>query len=93
MAAHIPIETTYYHRRLTKDFLSRDDVKRAGEFERIPLGNDSFFPYYMKLTSDYYMNEYHGLEDKEVFSLTTEDEILEIHLDEDKNINQVYQVL
>ena len=46
-----------------------------------------------RLTSDYRMDEEHGLIDDEIIAYSTQDKILEIHLDYKGKINQVYLVM
>ena len=90
MAGHLPIATTKEHRNLVKELVDR--LKSLNFFIKIhcPKGG-----YFMRLDDNYRMDEEHGLKDDEIFSYTPAhgEYILEIHLDSDKNINQVYKVL
>ncbi|WP_300571180.1 hypothetical protein [Flavobacterium sp.] len=89
MASHYPIETKGEHIALVKELLDR--IKSLNFFTKIERAKGGHF---IRLDERYEMNEYHGKVDKEIFSYTSPNgEILEIHLDDDNKINQVYEVL
>ena len=92
MAGHLPIATELIHRVLVKLFKSIKPIKEAKEFDKVKFDDKKYF---MRLSKDYEMNEGHGLIDDEVISFVDldEDHILEIHLDKDEKINQVYLVM
>ncbi len=89
MATHIPTPTTSKHKSFVKEL--KDRLKTLNFFIKIHAENGGHF---MRLDERYEMNEYHGKVDDEIFSHVNENgEIVEIHLDRDYNINQVYQVI
>jgi hypothetical protein len=92
MAGHLPIATKEFHRGLVKLFKSIKPIKEAKEFDKVKFNDKKYF---MRLSKDYEMNEEHGLIDDEIISFVDldKDHILEIHLDKDEKINQVYLVM
>ena len=92
MAGHLPIATTKYHVKLVNLFGVIKPIKEAKEFDKIKYGEKQYF---MRLSKDYEMNEEHGLIDDEIISFVDldKDHILEIHLDKNEKINQVYLVM
>ena len=92
MAQHSPIPTTTFHKGIVNSFKKKHDIKTVKFFERFST-TDKPFPYMQRLTSDYRMDEEHGLIDDEIIAYNTQDKILEIHLDYKGKINQVYLVM
>jgi len=92
MAQHTPIPTTTFHKGIVNSFKKKHDIKTVKFFERFPT-TDNIFPYMQRLTPDYRMDEEHGLIDDEIIAYSTQDKILEIHLDNKGKINQVYLVM
>ena len=93
MAGHLPIKTTVRLKNICNKFLRDWDLKRILFFKKYKVeGIDGYF---QRLTSDYKMDEEHGLRDEDVFSFSPRhgEYIYEFHIDKDKNINQVYKVL
>ena len=75
-----------------KLFKSMKPIKEAKEFDKVKFNDTKYF---MRLSKDYEMNDEHGLIDDEIVSFVDldKDHILEIHLDKDEKINQVYLVM
>ncbi len=92
MAGHLPIPTTRFHKGIVNSFKNKHDIKTVKFFERFPT-TDNIFPYVQRLTSDYRMDEDHGLIDDEIIAYSKQDKIFEIHLDNKGKINQVYLVM
>ncbi len=92
MAGHLPIATKVNHIKLVNLFNSIKPIKEAKEFDKVRLDDKKYF---MRLSKDYEMNEEHGLIDDEIISFVdlNDDHILEIHLDKNEKINQVYLVM
>jgi hypothetical protein len=92
MAGHLPIVTTEFHRGLVKLLKSMKPIKEAKEFDKIKVSDKRYF---MRLSKEYAMDEEHGLVDDEIISFVDldKDHILEIHLSEKTEINQVYLVM
>jgi hypothetical protein len=88
MAGHLSIPTTQQHRDMLNKF---PNIKEMGFFKRQEVDNGYIF----RLSSDYAMDEEHGMVDDEIVSFTplTMECIYEIHLDKDQKINQVYLVM
>lgn len=93
MAGHLPIPTTREHLNVVRKLKTMvGDIKNAKYFDRYKL-TDDFHPYIQRLSSDYEMNEEHGLIDDEIISYNTMEYSWEIHLDKNGKINQVYLVM
>jgi hypothetical protein len=92
MAGHLPIATKEFHRGLVKLMKSMKPIKETKEFDKVKFNDKKYF---MRLSKDYEMNDEHGLVDDEIISFVDldKDHILEIHLDKDEKINQVYLVI
>jgi hypothetical protein len=94
MAGHLPIATKEFHRALVKLLKSIKPIKELKEFDRVKFegGQGQFF---MRLSKDYAMDEEHGMVDDEIISFSdlSKDHVIEIHLDHEENINQVYKVM
>jgi hypothetical protein len=92
MAGHLPIATTDFHLGLVKLMKSMKPIKETKEFDKVKFNDKKYF---MRLSKDYAMDEEHGLVDDEIVSFVDldKDHILEIHLNKDENINQVYLVM
>jgi hypothetical protein len=92
MAGHLPIATKEFHRGLVKLMKSMKPIKETKEFDKVKFNDKKYF---MRLSKDYEMNGEHGLVDDEIISFVDldKDHILEIHLDKDEKINQVYLVM
>ncbi len=92
MAGHLPITTKEFHIGLVKLMKSIKPIKQTKEFDRLKFNDKKYF---MRLSKDYAMDEEHGLIDDEIISFVDldKDHILEIHLDKDEKINQVYLVM
>lgn len=88
MAAHIPIPTDELVLKTIKSFERKHNIKDLEFFERIPHGKCTI----QRLTPDYEMNEYHGLIDDEIIAINYQQKTLEIHIDNNKKINQVYLI-
>ena len=91
MAGHLPIATDDLVIKVMKSFKKKHTIKQLKPFERIPHGRCTI----QRLSSDYAMDDEHGLIDDEIVSFVDldKDHILEIHLDKDEKINQVYLVM
>ena len=89
MAGHLPIPTDNLSIKVLRSFKKKHKIKDLKFFERIPHGACNI----QRLSSDYFMNDEHGLVDDEVIAVNYQDKILEIHLDKDEKINQVYLVM
>lgn len=92
MAQHCPIPTTTFHKGIVNSFKKKHDIKTVKFFERFPV-TDKIFPYVQRLTPEYEMNEDHGKVDDEIIAYSTQEKILEIHLNKNGGINQVYLVM
>jgi hypothetical protein len=92
MAGHLPVKATGVLRKIVQDFLNDWDLKRIQFFKHYEV--EGIKGYFQRLTSNYNMDEEHGLEDDEIFCFTPDHGryIYEIHLDKSKNINQIYYV-
>ena len=94
MAGHLPIATKEFHRGLVRLLKSITPIKEIREFGKVKFeGGEG--QYFMRLSKEYVMDEEHGLVDDEIISFVdlSKDHILEIHLDKDEKINQVYLVM
>jgi len=89
MAGHLPIATDNLVIKVLKSFKKKHDIKQVKHFERIPHGVGTI----QRLSSDYKMDEEHGLVDDEIIAINYQDRTLEVHLDKDEKINQVYLVM
>ena len=89
MAGHLPIATDDLVIKVMKSFKKKHIIKELKPFERIPHGSATI----QRLSSDYSMNEEHGLIDDEIIAINYQDRILEVHLDKDEKVNQVYLVM
>jgi hypothetical protein len=86
MAQHIPIETTNEHKDLVEGFLSTDLVLTTLEFYKPHQYADNHFK---RLSTDYFLHD----NDWEVISISNSERTLEVHLDKDENIIQVYLIM
>ena len=88
MASHIPTPTTEEHFKMLSLF---PEIKTMPILKRMVVEGGYIF----RLSSDYQMNEYHGLVDDEIVSFTPDSMhcTFEIHLDSSGKINQVYLVM
>lgn len=89
MAGHLPIATDDLVIKVLKSFKKKHDIKQVKHFERIPHGVGTI----QRLSSDYKMDEEHGLIDDEIIAINYQDRTLEVHLDKNEKINQVYLVM
>jgi hypothetical protein len=89
MAGHLPIPTNDLVIKVMKSFKKKHNIKELKVFERIPHGSANI----QRLSSDYKMDEEHGLVDDEIIAINYQDRILEVHLDKYEKINQVYLVM
>lgn len=89
MAGHLPIATDNLVIKVLKSFKKKHDIKQLKHFERIPHGVGTI----QRLSSDYKMDEEHGLVDDEIIAINYQDRTLEVHLDKNEKINQVYLVM
>lgn len=89
MAGHLPIATDDLVIKVLKSFKKKHDIKQVKHFERIPHGVGTI----QRLSSDYKMDEEHGLVDDEIIAINYQDRTLEVHLDKNEKINQVYLVM
>jgi hypothetical protein len=89
MAGHLPIPTDDLVIKVLKSFKKKHDIKQLNTFERIPHGVGTI----QRLSSDYKMDEEHGLVDDEIIAINYQDRTLEVHLDKNEKINQVYLVM
>ena len=89
MAGHLPIATDDLVIKVIKSFKKKHTIKQLKPFERIPHGLSTI----QRLSSDYAMDDEHGLIDDEIIAINYQDRTLEIHLDKDEKINQVYLVM
>jgi hypothetical protein len=89
MAGHLPIATDDLVVKTINSFKKKHKIKELKHFDRIPHGLATI----QRLSSDYAMDEEHGLIDDEIIAINYQDKILEIHLDKDEKINQVYLVM
>jgi hypothetical protein len=89
MAGHLPIAKDDMVLKVLKSFKKKHDIKQVKHFERIPHGVGTI----QRLNSDYKMDEEHGLVDDEIIAINYQDRTLEVHLDKDEKINQVYLVM
>ena len=89
MAGHLPIATDDLVIKVMKSFKKKHTIKQLKPFERIPHGLSTI----QRLSSDYAMDDEHGLIDDEIIAINYQDKTLEVHLDKDEKINQVYLVM
>jgi|688.fasta_scaffold156639_4 hypothetical protein len=89
MAGHLPIATDDLVIKVMKSFKKKHNIKQLKPFERIPHGLSTI----QRLSSDYAMDDEHGLIDDEIIAINYQDRTLEVHLDKDEKINQVYLVM
>jgi hypothetical protein len=89
MAGHLPIPTDDLVIKVLKSFKKKHKIKELKHFDRIPHGVGTI----QRLNSDYKMDEEHGLVDDEIIAINYKDRTLEVHLDKDEKINQVYLVM
>jgi hypothetical protein len=89
MAGHLPIATDDLVIKVMRSFKKKHNIKELKPFERIPHGKATI----QRLSADYEMNDEHGLIDDEIIAINYQDKILEVHLDKDEKINQVYLVM
>ena len=89
MAGHLPIATDDLVIKVMKSFKKKHTIKQLKPFERIPHGRCTI----QRLSSDYAMDDEHGLIDDEIIAINYQDKTLEVHLDKDEKINQVYLVM
>ena len=89
MAGHLPRPTDDLVIKVLKSFKKKHDIKQVKHFERIPHGVGTI----QRLSSDYKMDEEHGLVDDEIIAINYQDRTLEVHLDKNEKINQVYLVM
>ena len=89
MAGHLPIPTDDLVIKVMKSFKKKHDIKQLKHFERIPHGVGTI----QRLSADYQMNDEHGKVDDEIIAINYQDRTLEVHLDKDEKINQVYLVM
>ena len=89
MAGHLPIATDDLVIKVMKSFKKKHTIKQLKPFERIPHGLSTI----QRLSSDYAMDDEHGLIDDEIIAINYQDRTLEVHLDKDEKINQVYLVM
>ena len=89
MAGHLPIATDDLVIKVMKSFKKKHTIKQLKPFERIPHGLSTI----QRLSPDYAMDDEHGLIDDEIIAINYQDRTLEVHLDKDEKINQVYLVM
>ena len=89
MAGHLPIPTDDLVIKVLKSFKKKYKIKELKHFDRIPHGVGNI----QRLSSDYKMDDEHGLIDDEIIAINYQDRALEVHLDKDEKINQVYLVM
>ena len=89
MAGHLPIATDDLVIKVMKSFKKKHTIKELKQFDRIPHGRCTI----QRLSSDYAMDDEHGLIDDEIIAINYQDRTLEVHLDKDEKINQVYLVM
>lgn len=92
MAGHLPIATKVEHTKLVLELNNIKRIQSLTELMRIKGSNGTF----MKLpVKDYNMDDETGLKDEYVISFTPShmEHILEIHLNDRGDINQVYKVM
>ena len=89
MAGHLPIPTDDLVIKVMKSFKKKHKIKELKVFERIPHGRANI----QRLSSDYKMDDEHGKVDDEIIAINYQDRTLEVHLDKDEKINQVYLVM
>jgi hypothetical protein len=89
MAGHLPIATDDLVIKVMKSFKKKHNIKQLKPFERIPHGLSTI----QRLSFDYAMDDEHGLIDDEIIAINYQDRTLEVHLDKDEKINQVYLVM
>ena len=89
MAGHLPIPTDDLVIKVMKSFKKKHNIKDLKFFERIPHGVGNI----QRLSAQYQMNDEHGLIDDEIIAINYKDRTLEVHLDKDEKINQVYLVM
>lgn len=89
MAGHLPIPTDDLVIKVMKSFKKKHNIKDLKVFERIPHGVGTI----QRLSSDYKMDEEHGLIDDEIIAINYQDRTLEVHYDKNEKINQVYLVM
>lgn len=89
MAGHLPIPTDDLVIKVMKSFKKKHKIKDLRVFERIPHGVGTI----QRLSSDYKMDDEHGLIDDEIIAINYQDRTLEVHYDKDEKINQVYLVM
>lgn len=89
MAGHLPIATDNLVVKTIKSFKKKHDIKQLKYFDRIPHGLATI----QRLSPDYAMDEEHGLVDDEIIAINYQEKTLEVHLDKDEKINQVYLVM
>lgn len=86
MAQHQPIETTQEHKEIVKSFLSSDIVLPYLEFYKPHHHANHTFK---RLSNDYFLHD----NDWEVISISNGEKTLEVHLDENENIIQIYNII
>ena len=92
MAGHLPIATTAEHSNLLLELNKIKEIQSLPHFMRVRGTNGTF----MNLpVNEYNMDEETGLKDEYVISFTPShmEHILEIHLNSEGKINQVYLVM
>lgn len=89
MAGHLPIPTDDLVIKVMKSFKKKHNIKDLKVFERIPHGVGTI----QRLSSDYKMDDEHGLIDDEIIAINYQDRTLEVHYDKNEKINQVYLVM
>ena len=89
MAGHLPIPTDDLVIKVMRSFKKKHNIKDLKFFERIQHGLCNI----QRLGADYQMNDEHGLIDDEIIAINYKDRTLEVHLDKDEKINQVYLVM
>jgi hypothetical protein len=89
MAGHLPIPTDDLVIKVLKSFKKNHKIKELKVFERIQHGVGNI----QRLSSEYKMDEEHGLIDDEIIAINYQDRTLEVHLDKNEKINQVYLVM
>ena len=92
MAGHLPIAKTAEHSNLLLELNKIKRIQSLPHFIRVKGSNGTFMNLPVK---EYNMDEETGLKDEYVISFTQShmEHILEIHLNDEGKINQVYLVM